>query len=59
MFSWISKDEAKKKTQGVYDSVAVGLRDVYKSIIISAACLVKTFFRLGQEFALLTKLIPA
>ena len=31
MFSWISKDESRKKTQDVYDSVAMGLRDVYKS----------------------------
>jgi hypothetical protein len=34
MFSWISKDEARKKTQDVYDSVAVGLRDVYKSRLL-------------------------
>jgi hypothetical protein len=31
MFSWIKQDESRKKTQDVYDSVAVGLRDVYKS----------------------------
>lgn len=31
MFSWMKQDESRKKTHDVYDSVTVGLRDVYKS----------------------------
>ena len=34
MFSWISKDDTRKKTADVYDSVAVGLRDIYKSKLL-------------------------
>lgn len=34
MFSWLKQDESRKKTHDVYDSVAVGLREVYKTKLL-------------------------
>ena len=34
MFSWMSKDEERKKNANVYSSVAAGLQNVYKSKLL-------------------------
>ena len=34
MFSWISKDEERKKNADVYSSVSAGLQNVYKSKLL-------------------------
>ena len=34
MFSWMSKDEERKKNANVYSSVATGLQNVYKSKLL-------------------------
>jgi hypothetical protein len=34
MFSWIKQDESRKKTTDVYESVSLGLRDIYKSKLL-------------------------
>lgn len=41
MFSWISKDEERKKNADVYSSVTTGLQNVYKTKLLP---LEKVFF---------------
>jgi EH domain-containing protein 1 len=34
MFSWMSKDEGRKKTHEVYDGVAEGLKGIYRQKLL-------------------------
>ena len=62
MFSWMSKDEERKKNADVYSSVTAGLQNVYKTKLLP---LEKVFFyflalhilgNVGQVYNIFTKL---